>query len=68
MKKGACQPKPDPDLGAVILLLDIWGEGSLQRIPTPPGIYQECVTMEPLPRPSLLWVGFHYMTDTPGDV
>ena len=34
---GDFNPQPDPDEGPAVLLLDIWGEGTLQHLLTPTG-------------------------------
>ena len=53
----SCHPQPDLVEGAPLLPSGLWGEGALQRFPTPPSVCQERVTLEPLPGPSILWGG-----------
>ena len=64
--RGACHPQPDLVEGYPLLLVSLWGEGVLKRLPPTLGVRQERVSLEPLPGPSLCWRGVHALDEPPG--
>ena len=54
---GSGNPEPGLDEGPFFLSVSIWGEGTLQRLPSTARPSEERFTNEPFPVPSVRWGG-----------